>query len=452
MDESKIKSGVLQKIWMRLCELFVRSFYKRVEVHGAELLKQNQPIILCANHSNALADAVLLQYCSHKLIHPIARSGLFKNPLIKPILSIWQAIPVYRRQDTENGEVDNEAMFSKVFEMLHQNQVLMIFPEGQSHSDTRLREIKSGISRIVLGYREKYAATPLVIPVGLNFSQTFRLRSNVFINFGDGIDIENQLSINNESNVKQLTRTIHSAMKNQVLEADAVDDLGFAQQFERFFALRHKKFKKRNLRQKFNSQKMFLRVKDYLSERAPDKVNDFKRHVRQFNRLCLRLGINDYNLKIRYDSSTIRNFVVRSLLTVLILLPLGVIGLIHSLVPFLLTRLGYPVFIRGRDQRDTAKILLGSFLFPLFWGIQSWYVANQYSSTITAVYILSIIPTSLLALVIFYEQVRILDNLRVFFILIKQKHLRRHLLRKRKQIETELASLLKLAKKYRQLD
>ncbi len=452
MDENIIKSGILQKLWMRLCELFVRSFYKRVEIHQAEQLEQNQPIILCANHSNALADAVLLQYCSPKLIHPIARSGLFKNSLIKPILTIWQAIPVYRRQDTTSDEVDNQAMFNKVYEMLHQNQVLMIFPEGQSHSDTRLRDIKSGISRIILGYREIYGVAPVVIPVGLNFSQTFRLRSNVFINFGNVINIDSQLSIYNELDVKQLTQTIQQAMKKQVLEADAVEDLGFAQQVERFFALRHKKFKKRNLRQKFNSQKMLLNVKDYLSEHVPERVDSFKRHLRQFNRLCMKLGINDYNLNISYNSKVIRQFILRTLLTVFFLLPLGVLGLVHSLIPYLLTRFATPVFIQGRDQRDTAKILLGSFLFPLFWGLQSWYVFNNYSTTVTTIYILSIIPTSLIALVIFYEQVRILDNLRVFFVLVKQKHLRRYLLRKRKQIEAELASLLKLAKKYRQLD
>lgn len=452
MEEEIIKTGLLQKLWMNLCVLFVRSFYKKVEVYQAQQLDQQYPIILCANHSNALADAVLLQYCSTRLIHPVARSGLFNNLFIRPILSIWQAIPVYRRQDSADGQVDNHAMFKSVYDVLHQNQVIMIFPEGQSHSDTQIRPIKTGVARIILGYRLKYGQAPVVIPVGLNFSQTFRLRSNVFINFGNAIDINKNLSIDSDSDVKQLTTDIHEAMKQQVLEADAVEDIGLSQQVERFFALRHKKVNRRNLRQKFNSQKMFLNTKNYLMTHAPDRVNDFKRHLKQFNRICRQLGINDYNLNIRYDNKIILRFILRSLFTLLILLPLGVVGLVHSLLPYLLTRFLYPLMAPARDQRDTAKILVGSFLFLIYWLSQSTYVISNYSVVTAVLFCISILPTSLIALIIFHEQARIVDNLRVFYVLIKNRHLRRYLLKKRKQIEKELASLLRLAKKYRQIN
>jgi 1-acyl-sn-glycerol-3-phosphate acyltransferase len=40
-----------------------------------------QGIILCANHVNALADAVVLQAATTKAIRPLARSGLFDSNL-----------------------------------------------------------------------------------------------------------------------------------------------------------------------------------------------------------------------------------------------------------------------------------------------------------------------------------------------------------------------------------
>jgi len=451
MDEnSNHELGIPQKIWLQLCTFFVKTFYKKVEVSGSDKLNINRPVILCANHSNALADAVLLQYSSTKLIHPLARSGLFKNPFLKIILSVWKAVPVYRRQDSESGQVDNDQMFSKVYKMLADNQILMIFPEGQSHSDPKLRKIKTGISRIILGYKEKYGSLPEVIPVGLNFTQTKRFRSNVFINYGDSLVIDENLKVDNEDHIKQLTDHVMKSMQDQVLEIDEVDDLVFVKQIERFFALRHKKIRRRNLSEKFKSHKLLLTVKNYLNQHVPDEISRFKLHLRQFNRLCRKLGINDYNLNVTYNSKVIRSFVIKSLFTILVMLPIGLWGFINSLIPFMLTQFLSALLARADDQRDTAKILIGTLFFSVFWGIQTQQVYSNFGFNIGLIYFLSLIPASLVALIITHEHTKIIDNMRVFFVLIKKKRLRRYLIRKRKAIEQELASLLKLARKYRE--
>lgn len=449
MDAVKKRHGVTQTLWINLCRFFVRAFYRKVEIHNADQLKEKRAMILCANHSNALADAVLLQYCSRHLIHPIARSGLFKNIFMRIILNIWQAIPVYRRQDSPDGTVDNDAMFNKVFEILHTNEIIMIFPEGQSHSDSQLRDIRSGISRIALGYKNRYRQPPVILPVGLNFSGNNYFRSNVFINIGEPLEISDELTIDNDADVRQLTEQVRSAMKEMIIEADKKDDLVFAEQVARFFSLRHKSLRKQNLRQKYNSQKMLLTVKNLLVDIVPDKLAHFRRHLLQFNRLCRRLGINDYNLNISYNSRTVFRFILRSILVITLMLPLGIIGFMHSFIPYLLTRAVANKFAATEDQQDTSKILVGTFLFSLFWSLQSWYVINHYSVMLAVLYIVSIIPTSLIALIIFHEQARIIDNLKVFLILVRSHYLRRYLLRKRKSLEKEMAELLKIARQHR---
>ena len=448
MEEGKLKRqvGIAQKIWQKMCCFFVVLFYKKVEISGANQLDNNRPVILCANHSNALADAVLLQYTSERLIHPLARSGLFNNPLLKIILSVWQAVPVYRRQDSDNGLVDNDLMFSKAYEMLSENEVLMIFPEGQSHSDLSLRQIKTGISRIALGYKNKYAEAPLIIPVGLNFSNTIKFRSNVYINFGKPVVIDKSLDSFNEQDVKDLTKDIMTAMKSLVLEVDEVEDLVFVQQVERFFSLRHKKSRERNLSQKFKSHKLLLSVNEYLHEVVPDKVKRFKVHLRHFNRLCHRLGVSDYNLSVRYNSKVVRRFILRSLFMILVIFPIGLLGFINSFLPYLLTRISASVFSKGKDQYDTTKILAGTLFFSVFWFLQSKIVYDLYGINWCVIYVITLIPTSLIALIIEREQGKIIDNLRVFIILLRKSSLRRYLLKKRKNIEKELADLVKIAR------
>ena len=438
--------GFAQKAWQKLCCLFVVLFYKKIEVSGAHQLDNNRPVILCANHSNALADAVLLQYTSKRLIHPLARSGLFKNPILKIILSVWQAVPVYRKQDSDEGAVDNDAMFSKAYEMLANNEVLMIFPEGQSHSDLHLRQIKTGISRIALGYKEKYNEFPLIIPVGLNFTNTIKFRSNVYIKFGDPLEISENLVVSNKQDIKDLTQDIMNAMKDLVLEVDEIEDLLFVQQVERFFSLRHKKSRERNLSQKFKSHKLLLSVHDYLHHEVPDKIKSFKVHLRHFNRLCYRLGISDYNLSVRYNSQVVRRFILRSLFMILIMFPIGLLGFINSFMPYLLTKLSTKLLSKGKDQYDTTKILTGTLFFGLFWFIQARFVYEFFGLNISLFYIVMLIPTSLMALLIEREQAQIIDSLRVFIILLRKSSLRRYLLKRRKSIEKELADLVKVAK------
>ncbi|MCU7876460.1 MAG: 1-acyl-sn-glycerol-3-phosphate acyltransferase [Candidatus Thiodiazotropha sp. (ex Lucinoma borealis)] len=102
--EPSIESGQgtltwFEKVWQSFCRLVVNVFYRRFEVSGVDNLPEKQGIILCANHVNALADAVVLQAATRKAIRPLARSGLFKNPLLKPILQRIGAVPIFRRGD-----------------------------------------------------------------------------------------------------------------------------------------------------------------------------------------------------------------------------------------------------------------------------------------------------------------------------------------------------------------
>jgi 1-acyl-sn-glycerol-3-phosphate acyltransferase len=70
-----------ERTWQAFCRFVVRVFYRRFEVAGSENLPMGQGIILCANHVNALADAVVLQAATTKAIRPLARSGLFDSNL-----------------------------------------------------------------------------------------------------------------------------------------------------------------------------------------------------------------------------------------------------------------------------------------------------------------------------------------------------------------------------------
>ena len=114
--------------WGMFCRTVVHVFYRRCEAHGLEHVPPRGPVLFCANHPSAIIDAVVLQAALPRNLHPLARSGLFRNPLLWPVLKLIQAVPVYRRQDTAGDAARNEDMFRRCHGLLARGGALLIFP------------------------------------------------------------------------------------------------------------------------------------------------------------------------------------------------------------------------------------------------------------------------------------------------------------------------------------
>ena len=428
------------------CQGMVRIFYRHCEVDGLDELLKPGPVLLCANHSNALADAVILQALSPRLIHPLARSGLFKNPLLHPFLAAIEAVPVYRRQDNTAQMKKNVDSFARVYEMLAKGEVLLIFPEGQSHSDPKLRHMKTGAARMALGAAQHKGVTTRLLPVGMTFSHKGRFRSTVLIKFGEPIPVSPPADDHDDQKVHALTNQLQQGMESVTLNADAAEELAFLHRVERFFALRHGKYRQRSLELRFRAMKKLLQAQRQLQEAYPVQLHNLHHHMQRFERLCSQWGIRDYQLSLEYRPGMVLKFILRSLFTLLVILPLGAWGIINSLVPFLLTRKLARWISRGSDQYDTAKMVLGLVLFSIFWALQSYWVYGHATLAWTIVYVASLAPSAGVALLLRRERKQIWENLRTFFIFVRKRRVRTLLSEQRQVIEKELAHLVRLAK------
>src|SRR5262245_36157644 len=64
----------------------VALFYRRVDVVGAERVPPRGPVIVCANHQNALVDPMLLLATIPRMLVPLAKAPLFHHPIIGPFI------------------------------------------------------------------------------------------------------------------------------------------------------------------------------------------------------------------------------------------------------------------------------------------------------------------------------------------------------------------------------
>lgn len=434
-----------EKTWQAFCRLVVRVFYRRFEVVGSENLPTEQGTILCANHVNALADAVVLQAATTKAIRPLARSGLFDNPILKPILGLIGAVPIYRRGDPGVDVNDNSATFRRCYELLAKGETLIIFPEGQSHDVPRLMALKTGAARMALETIQVTGSEPAVIPVGLTFPEKGQFRSSVLVQFGKLIDLTLSEQKTDEQRVIELTDRIRNGLEAITLNAESWDEVNLITRLERFFAFRHGKYRQRNLQQRLRAQQRLIDAQRLLRKYEPDRVRALISQLKQFEKVCRYCGVKDYQLNIEYRPTLIVLYLLRVIWMLLIVLPVVMWGVINSYLPYKLTEHLSLRFAKGTNQADTTKMVLGLGFFTIFWLIQSYLVYHNFGLIWMIAYILSLVVSSVVALMVRGEMRRIRENVRVFLLFLRRRDLKAYLQYKRQELEQELARMVRIA-------
>ena len=228
--------------------LGLRVFFRRLEVRHPERLRLPGPLMLCSNHPNTLMDPLVTAVQRRQPIAFLAKSTFFKNPILGAIMRSGNCIPIYRRQDAADAgaasaqqlAASNEASFGRCYDYLEHGGTVMIFPEGTSVSERRLRPLKTGAARIALGTeaRHDFKLGLKLVCIGTNYFDPSRFRSDVLLNVAPPIRIADYAARYHQSPeaaADELTEEIQCRLvRRLVISRDAADDQ-LAQQVERTF-------------------------------------------------------------------------------------------------------------------------------------------------------------------------------------------------------------------------
>ncbi len=327
-----------------IIRIVLRIFFRRIELVGLERVPREGGVIFAVNHPNGLIDPLFLLCLAPRPVSFLAKAPLFHYPVIGFITRALDSIPVYRKQDNVKGT--NAETFGAARALLARGGSIAIFPEGTTHSDARLRELKTGAARIALGC----GCEETIVPAGIYYTSKKRFRSSALVYFGAPIVVPPSTPGDDgeprPERVEELTREIEQGLSEVTLQADSHAALELVVRGERIVT----GDAEMSLVEEFELRRRFIEGYRYLREHDPARLAELESMVRRIEK--------------RGRPRRVR---VSAVLLAILLLPVAIVGAIvnyptYRLVGFLSKRL--------TDEEEivaTVKFLASALLFPLTW-------------------------------------------------------------------------------------
>jgi glycerol-3-phosphate O-acyltransferase/dihydroxyacetone phosphate acyltransferase len=346
-----------------LIELFRRVFglyFREIEVTGNLPAADAGGRVFVGNHTNALVDPILVLTTAPCAIAPIAKSTLWKIPGMKQLLDVAGAVPIVRRRDDPTKQAgSNDEVFDKIAAALRERRNILIFPEGTSHNEPRLIELKTGAARMLARAREKGARGLTFQAVALEFEERQTFRSRCLVIYGPVRSVDD-LRLDGDALVAAITEQVREDLSELLVEgatwperlliarvAEMVTNDTGARTLERWNSIgRQVEAARRSLAG--------------MDEAA---IGEVAEAVERYYERLAEEGLADEQLRAGGDpapGSTLRDAAL------LLSLPLAAVGAALYAPPYYLTRFLANRIANDPDELSTYKIAVGLLAHPLW--------------------------------------------------------------------------------------
>lgn len=205
----------------------INVFFRKVVIRNKHKIPTDRPVIIVANHQNALLDPVVLCVSSRRQLHWLTRADVFKNKQVSAFLHRINMMPVYRERDRVADLHDrNNAIFNECYRRMQQNAIIGIFPEGTHRGKKQLVPLKKGLARLVIGAYESGVRNLCILPVGLDYESFYEPQQDLIVTFGDVIEVEALVKAEQQNHVKlhaDITRLVHDALTGIMIHINSDD-------------------------------------------------------------------------------------------------------------------------------------------------------------------------------------------------------------------------------------
>jgi 1-acyl-sn-glycerol-3-phosphate acyltransferase len=425
----------------------MRVYFRRVEVVGIEHVPPTSPVIFVLNHPNALVDPAFLLSLAPRRVSFLAKSPLFRMPVLGYFVRAMDSLPVYRRQDEGEDVTRNREMFVAARKLLARGGTIGICPEGVSHDEPRLRPIKTGAARIALAAVSTGEVKDLkIVPAGLYYTSKTKFRSAVLLYFGKPLEVE-PAKLDPDGSppraaVKELSNRIESALREVMLDAEHEEALQTITRAERIFNSEPGEEASESLAEELQLQQRFVKAYQVLRERAPERLRRLEVRMSRFEEELTQAGVDPDDLSPPTSTLDVfRHLITRVVLFLLLILPATLGALVH----YPAYRLGGYLATRfSKDDDDvvsTVKIISAMLLFPLTWLVAA-AAGYKLEGWTVALIAAGLIPLAGYLAIHFFEGFdESLGGLRALAFFLMRRRFFVRLLAERKAIRSEILAL-----------
>jgi glycerol-3-phosphate O-acyltransferase / dihydroxyacetone phosphate acyltransferase len=397
------------------------------------------PILYVGNHPNSLLDPALVFVATERQVTFLAKEPLFRMPLFGLMLRGLGALPVYRKQDHPGQMAKNEGTLDAAASALIAAKAITIFPEGKSHSDPQLSEIKTGCARIAL--KAARGGSPVrIVPIGLTYAQKHRFRSKVQIEVGTPIPVVVPEGLCGEPEVewvRALTDQVADGMKAVTLNLEQWEDLKLIETAEQLYSLRvgEKTRDPERLRRFAKGVELLRRERPEHFERLRDDVMSFRQRLEMVN-------ADPKDLSMQYRRPEVARFAVRNLSALLFGFPLFALGCVLFAVPFLTVRYAARMLPLPKDRIATFKFISALVLTPIWQALLAFLGWRAWGPVGAAIAIIGGLPLAFFTRYFLERRRAAIADVITFFVLGSRSRLKARLLVEGEALAAEIEKMV----------
>lgn len=390
---------MLYSILKLLMQITGRVFFRSITIRNKELIPAKGPLMVLANHPSTFMDPIVIATMLDREVYFLAKGELFKGSLAKWLFSKMNMIPVYRKQDDPNQMNKNQETFDKCYEHLEKGGAILMFPEGTSITERKLRPIKTGAARIVLGAeaRNDFKLNTQIITIGLNYANPHKFNRDLFINIEAPIkaaDYKEEYTTNTVTGAQHLTESIRLQLEKLVIgiNDEKTDDL--VNDIETLY--KHKLSKELGISDndkdaEFNLTKNIVETVDYYLLNDPERAEKMRARIKEYLNNLNTIGITDSDIEANQQNKSLIKGSAKAFLTIILGFPIYIYGLINNILAFEI-----PGWIANKitttiEYRGAIGMVMGMFTFLIFYTTQIMLVWKfSHIQWITIAYALSL--------------------------------------------------------------
>ena len=353
-------------------------FYRKCIINNKEESISSGPLIIAANHPNTLMDPLLIAANLKQRVGFIAKATLFSNGFLKLLFKQLHMIPIRRTVDgdTPEAKAENKRAFEKCYEYLSNKGIILIFPEGNSFHEMKLRPLKTGAARIALEFEalNNFSMNTKILPIALNYSDPALFKKDIIINFGKAITISDYKELylaDPKGAVKKLTDDLRERLENIIILTENTEQ-------ELLYKKIHSIYRNRlteNLKtagaeiSSFSISKEIANAIMYYESKQPESYQLIKSKIDHYSNLIQKLKIRNSLIE---ENKKLKVNLIKKIITPLYLIigaPFYLFGLLTNYIPYIIPSKVVKLITNDIEYKAPIMMITGLITFPLTYTI-----------------------------------------------------------------------------------